>query len=448
MITKFKLFFSGEKRTVKAKKNILASLIIKGIDSIVYLLLVPITLGFLNSYEYGIWLTLNSVLMWINSFDIGLGNGMRNKVTEAIATDNKELAQIYVSTTFIMLIMLMGIIILIGSTLSPLINWYAILGTNSTQIPNLDRIVYFTFLIFCLNFIFKFIGNVYLALQLPAINNLMITSGHLLSLIIIYTLTKLINGNLMIVAIIYSGCPLIIYLIAYPITFKKLFPYLSPSIHGFNRIYLKSLFNVSIQFFLLQISGILLFSFTNLLISHQFGPDKVTPYNISYRYFSIMPMIMTLIISPMWSATTDAFIKGDINWIKNIIKRFNRILGCAFIILFIMVCISKQTYSIWIGTEIHIPFQLSCLMACYIYILIVSLTYSNFINGVGKLRLQTITTVGMAICFFPLAHTLGEEWNINGIVVSMCILNLPGLILNIIQFNKLINNKANGIWGR
>ncbi|MDE7189740.1 MAG: hypothetical protein K2N96_06305, partial [Muribaculaceae bacterium] len=86
----FKTFFKGEERTVKAKKNILASILIKGIDAVVYLLLVPVTLGYLNPYEYGIWLTLNSMLMWINSFDIGLGNGMRNKLAEAIAQNNKD----------------------------------------------------------------------------------------------------------------------------------------------------------------------------------------------------------------------------------------------------------------------------------------------------------------------------------------------------------------------
>ena len=67
----------GDARTVKARKNVLASVLLKGIDGIVYLLFVPVTLGYLKSYEYGVWLTMNSILLWIDSFDIGLGNGMR-----------------------------------------------------------------------------------------------------------------------------------------------------------------------------------------------------------------------------------------------------------------------------------------------------------------------------------------------------------------------------------
>ena len=116
------------------------------------------TLGYLNSYEYGIWLTLNSILMWINSFDIGLGNGLRNRLAEAVAKNDLSLGRIYVSTTFFMLIFLMSGLIILGSIAEPFVNWYDILSTSPEQIPHLKEIVYVSFLIFCLNFIFKFIS--------------------------------------------------------------------------------------------------------------------------------------------------------------------------------------------------------------------------------------------------------------------------------------------------
>ena len=100
----------GDARTVRANKNIVASGFIKLADTLVYLLLVPLTLGYLNAYEYGIWLTLNSMLTWINSFDVGLGNGLRNKLAIALAEGNRSSARIYVSTTFYMLIFIIGII--------------------------------------------------------------------------------------------------------------------------------------------------------------------------------------------------------------------------------------------------------------------------------------------------------------------------------------------------
>lgn len=442
----FKQLTNGDSRTARAKKNILASILLKGVDSFVYLLLVPVTLGYLNPYEYGIWLTLNSILMWINSFDIGLGNGMRNKLAIAMANGDKKLGRIYVSTTFFMLVMLMGALITVGTLCEPFIDWYDILSTSPAMVPHLDEIVYVAFAIFCLNFIFKFIGNVYLALQLPAVNNLMGVIGHLLSLIIIFILTKTTTGSLFWVAVAYSASPLLVYLIAYPITFCKIYPDLLPSIKQFRWSYLKDLFNIGVQFFLLQLSGILLFAFANLLISHLFGPENVTPYNIAYRYFSLVPMVMNIIIAPMWSATTEAYAKGDIDWIKRTMNSINKILILATAGLVVMVIISRFIYHIWVGNEVEIPYSLSSLMALYIAILVWSLAYSNFLNGLSKLRLQTINTVAVALLFCPVCYFLGRDFGIVGVVTGMCVLNIPGVILNIIQFKKLITDTAKGIW--
>lgn len=88
-----KIFHSEHERTRRAKKNIIYSFAIKALSVITYLLLVPITLNYLNATEYGIWLTLSSVLMWINTFDRGLGNGLRNKLSEALANDEWELGR-------------------------------------------------------------------------------------------------------------------------------------------------------------------------------------------------------------------------------------------------------------------------------------------------------------------------------------------------------------------
>ncbi len=441
-ISKIPKLLGEDTRSQKASKNIIASMVIKGIDTIVYLALVPLTLGYLNPYEYGIWLTLNSILMWINSFDIGLGNGLRNKLAEAEANNNKELARTYVSTTFFMLIVLMSVIAIIGCILIYHLNWYDILGATEKNVSNLNKIVLLSFAIFCLNFVVKFVGNVYLALQLPAINNLMVTSGHLLSLIVIFILTKITKGSLLYVAVAYSISPVIIYLTAYPVTFFKVYSYLSPSIKFFDSEHLKSLLSVGFQFFLLQIAGIVLFSFSNIIISKEFGPDKVTPYNISYRYFSMMLMIIGLVSAPMWSATTDAFIRVDYTWIKKTIKKIQKIIMLMTVGIIIMVIFSCDIYRIWVGEEIDIPYLMSSLMALYILILMWSTSYSNFLNGMGKLRLQTIVTIIEALTFYPICHFLGCIWGVYGVISGMIIINSIGMIVNITQTHFILNNKV------
>lgn len=93
----------GSERSIKAKKNVLSMLFIKGGSILVGLLLVPLTLEYVDSESYGIWLTLSSMVAWISFFDIGINNGLKNKLAESLALKNYELGQKYVSTTYAIL---------------------------------------------------------------------------------------------------------------------------------------------------------------------------------------------------------------------------------------------------------------------------------------------------------------------------------------------------------
>ena len=78
--TIYRFFNQGSERTVKAKKNILLMLLIKGGNILIGVLLVPITLGYVDTDCYGIWLTLSSMVLWISFFDIGLNNGLKQNL--------------------------------------------------------------------------------------------------------------------------------------------------------------------------------------------------------------------------------------------------------------------------------------------------------------------------------------------------------------------------------
>lgn len=338
------------------------------------------------------------------------------------------------------------LVFLIGSIAINNINWYNVLNVDNDSVPDISKIINYSFLFFCLNFILKFIGNVYQAKQLPAINYLIAFAGHLLSLVLIYILTKTIEGSLFWVAIVYSASPPLVYLICYPITFKKLYPYLSPSLRYFKKALLRDLLSLSIVFFILQIMGIVLFSLSNIVISNMFGPDQVTPYNIAYRYFSVVSMLFSLFLAPIWSASTDAYVRGELEWIKNCIKKLSKAMLILLAVIVVMVAVSPIVYRLWIGGEVEISFQLSLLMGIYMFILMWSLSFSSVLNGLGILYMQMFNIIGMSIFFYPVCLFLGNKYGVVGIVIAMCTLNIPGAILNTIQLYKITNRSATGIW--
>lgn len=96
----------GNHRTLEAKKNIVDSFWVKSLNAAINLILVPLTINYVSPTKYGIWLTLSSIILWFTIFDIGLGNGLRNKFAEAKARGNIEQARIYISTSYALLILI------------------------------------------------------------------------------------------------------------------------------------------------------------------------------------------------------------------------------------------------------------------------------------------------------------------------------------------------------
>jgi O-antigen/teichoic acid export membrane protein len=439
--------FNGSQRTIRAKKNILSTVLLKGCSVVVSFLLVPVTLGYLNQYEYGIWLTLSSILMWINYFDAGLGNGLRNKLAEALAVNDRELAGIYVSTAFFLLAMIVFAVYIIFLLAQFRLDWYKILNVPPDSIRSLNSLVSIVFLFFCISFVLRIIGNIYLANQLPAVNDLLVFLGNVLSLLLIFVFTRISTGDLTKTALTYSCMPVLVYSAAYPVTFFCKYPYLRPKISAVNFKYSKDLLGLGLQFFIVQITCLIVFSTSNLLINRMLGPEQVTTYNIAFKYFSAITMIFGIVIAPMWSAITDAYTRNEFDWIKRAVRGMRFIWLALFIVTIIMILLSNIVYRIWVGEGIKIPLSLSVLMGVYVTISNWNNIYAYFINGVGKIRLQLYCAIICGIVFLPLAIEMCKRFGMNGIIAAMCIVLLPGSII-LIQYGKIINKTAIGIWNK
>lgn len=447
MKKKWKEFTIGNSRTALIKKNVLASFFIKAWSALVQLALVPLTLSCLGVYENGVWLTISSVLLWIDNLDIGLGNGLRNKLAICMAQNDTAKAREMVSSTLAMLI---GIIIpvvclLIAAEL--LGDTYSVFNVDSQRVSNLTTVVIVATILVGTTFVFKFLGNFYMGLQLPAVNNLMGSIGSTLVLIGTYIVYLQGSHSMLLIALINTGAPLVVYLICYPITFMGKYKALRPSIKFISLGAAKELFSLGFKFFLLQIPGVILFFTSNILISHLFTPEMVTPYQIAHRYFALTMTLFSIICVPFWTATTDAYARKDYPWIRHANKILNIIMLSILALIVLMTVLSGFVYDIWIQGQAFVPFSITLISAIYQFIILLSMRYSYVLNGIGVLHLQLIFTITASVVYIPLAVYFGRmTHDINSLLIVMCAVNLPGLIVNYIQYKKIIKGKATGIW--
>lgn len=441
-------FFSkGSKRSILIKKNIIASFLIKGWSALVQFLLVPLTLACLGEYENGVWLTISSVLLWINNLDIGLGNGLRNKLAVYMARGDNDKAREMVSSTFIMLCIIITPVLIILLLFEVYSDNYRLFNVDIGLIGNLDIVLYVATIMVCATFIFKFIGNFYMGLQLPSVNNFIGSIGSTLALLGTYIIYLSGNRSLLLVASVNLSAPLLVYLLAFPITFMGKYKFLSPSLKYINKSSIRELFSIGFKFFALQIPAVLLFFTSNILISKLFNPALVTPYQIAYRYFVMTMTLFSIICVPYWTATTDAYEKRDFEWIRRANCTLNRFVLLLFFIIVCMILLSKPVYSVWIGDNSDVPFSMTVIAGLYQFLLIYSMRYSYVLNGIGALRLQLIFTILAAAIYIPLATLVCHlTHDINYLLLLMCVVHVPGFVVNIIQYHKIMNGTAKGIW--
>ncbi|MEG8947214.1 MATE family efflux transporter [Rosettibacter firmus] len=427
-------------RTKLLVKNILAGLFIKGGVVICTLLLVPLTIDFVDVKQYGIWLTLSSIIGWASLFDVGLGHGLRNKFAEAIALNELERAKHYVSSAYFTLAIIIILLSLIYKILEPFINWAVILAAPQDTAYNLSIVASIVVYTFLFQLLLKLINSLLMASQLNAIASFISLISNLFSLVFIFIAKKTLTGNLVILSFIYSIVPTIVLLFYNIYFFNTIYKKFKPKFSYVRISDIKSLFGLGSLFFIIQIAVIIQFQTANILIAHWFSAEDVAVYNICYKYFSIISMSFSLIIAPYWSAFTEAYSKNEITWIKKVINKTIKLWLLFSFVGFILLILSPIGFRIWIGSRIEIPYCLSFLMLIYVLLLCFGSIFVMFINGIGKINVQTISSLISPLIFIILAYLFIKilSFGLSGIVLAIIISNFYGPIIAPIQYLKFI----------
>ena len=438
----------GTERSATIKKNIFWSLIIKGISILVSLMLVPMTLGYVSVEIYGVWLTISSILHWLTYMDVGFTLGLKNRLAEALAKEDYEKGKSLVSTTYFIMITIFIPLSLILWNICPLINWCEILNVAQSNQKIIIKTIQILFAFVSLQMIVNVFIAVVAAHQKTALSSLFNVIGQVFSLIIIGCMTKFVEPSLINLAFAYSMMPIFIVAVSSIVYFRTSMRKVAPSIKSINTSYIKDLWNLGVKFFIIQIQQIVLYQATNLLISHIESPEAVTQYNIAYKILNVVVMVYTIILTPLWPAYTDAYTKKDFKWMKNIYKKMKNIFGILCILIVLITIVSPVLYKIWIGDKVTIPILLTISISIYTLIHCWDSLQVMLINGIGAVKLQSnIILIGL-ILHIPLSLFLGKYIGIYGVITSMCIVNLIYASFFTIQTNKLLNQKAKGIWAK
>jgi O-antigen/teichoic acid export membrane protein len=443
------LFNKGQQRSIKIKKNIAAAFIIKCTSIAISLVLVPLTINYINPTRYGIWLTISSIVAWFSFFDIGLSQGLRNKFAEAKTLKNDHLAQVYVSTAYAILACIFTGIWVVFVIANNFLNWSHILNISKSLSYEVSILALIVFTYFCIQFIFRTITTLLLADQESAGSSLIDVIGQIVCLFLIALAVKYTVGSLITLGIILCGSPLMVLLISNIILFRGKYAKYKPKFSKIRPIFAKDLFTLGMKFFIIQIASIIQYETANIIIARNFGTLEVTSYNIVYKYFSILNMVFMIFITPFWSASTEAYLKNDFAWIKACIKKYNYLNLLMFFLGLLMLIFSDVVYKTWLGQgKVPINFELSLSAFLFFSIGMFGSKYVFFLNGINALKIQFWTSLiapflyVIVVMIFINVFRLG----VYSLFIAAIVVNINAYLLAPMQYYKIIIQGKKGIW--
>ena len=411
-------------------------------------LYVPLLYDALDTTNYGVWLTLTSLVSWIAMCDIGLGNGLRNKLTESLVLGDVSDGKKYVSTAYVCIFSIIMMLMLLFCAICRYIPWNTILNADCIEAPVVLQLVIVVFVSFCLRFALNLINSVLLAMQLPALSSFLIFVEQLLAFVIVWVLVKQFEiTSILILGSVISITPVVVLLIASFILYSTRFRQIAPSMKHVELSKARSIVSLGVKFFVLQLGMIILNQSNNLIITHVVGQQAVVDYNVAFKYMNTLLILFNIIATPIWSATTDAYTRGDYDWINSANKKLVRIAFLMSAAGGLMLLCSPWFYRLWIGASyVEIPFSISLWWYLYIVFMMLYGSYGYFINGFGHLRLQMIVTIISSLAYPVLAVIMGKIFGLNGVLIMFVITAVVNYIWSKLQYTRIVSRTAVGVW--
>ncbi len=428
--------------------NVVYSFGIKGMSLFIGLFTTPAYIRYFNNDEImGVWFTILSVLAWILNCDMGIGNGLRNRLVGAMKSHEPDEARKYVSSAYIFSCGVSGLVILVIIVASAFVNWnrFFNISTNILDENTMKTALIILITSICMQLTLRLITSIMYALQkafVPSLLNLLTNVGML----VFATLaTRIgINGNFVYMAWAY------LFAVNLPLILTTIFVFgvtnteLRPELRLYTHSYALSTLKVGTVFLWLQLMAMVLNSTNSYLVTIFLGNTATVDFNIYNKIFTLIGTLVALSSAPIWSAATKAQVEKNYAWLNRLFRKFMFVAILGIVGNFILIGPLQFVFNFWLKeNSIQVNYLYAAVFAMYGGVMIWSNSITCFVNGLGELKLQFVLLTFGAIIDIPVTYYLCQK---TGSYTSVCLANiialLPYVTMQTIWLVRYLNKKS------
>lgn len=401
MLKKIIIKIQSDMRYKKALLSVLANIFSKAVGVVLIIMSIRLTLPYLGSERYGVWVLISGLTTFLTLLDLGVGNSIPNRITYAIVNYKKQrLNKVIMGCLGVLVVISFASYILLTIILT-IVPWNKVIQSNDITLINETKSSAKLFIIlFSYNIIIGGVQRIHQSFQSGYIPHLISGIASSISILVLY-IACLNEANVPTLILSTFGVQCIInstllFLIPFKFNFNK-------KIIIWIKIEYKKIINNSKLFFLMQIGQLVGWGADNIIISWNLGTASVAMFSVAVRLFQLISLPLLILNAPLWTAYADAHHKSDNHFLKNTFQiSFITTLISSIFFGGIIVLFYQQIVEFLTKDTIKVIFSL--IFAYYILSILEALgnSVSMYLNGTNQISMQVKATLIFVVIGLPL----------------------------------------------
>ena len=407
----------SQERYRRAALTTLSSVLSRAITVITSLITVRLTVEYLGTERYGLWMTITSVVSMLLFADLGIGNGLVNVISEAHGRDDDEAAHRYMSTGFFALlgiaVLLVGVFVLIY----PFISWPRVFNVSSPLAVREAGPAMVVFIVcFLLNLPLDVVQRLQAGYQEGFATNTWRALGSLLGLSGLIAAMHFGYGLPILILAVVGGQLLGVvgnWIHEFGWTHRRFWPQWA----HYDSAAARKILSIGVWFFVGQACATFSIPVDNIIITQILGPEAVTQYSVPMRLFILIATISGMFVVPLWPAYGESLARGDIHWVRSTYYHsllYNLVVFAP--ITLATAVLGKPIVHLWVGKEIQPTYPLLMGMAVWTVFTVAMGAMNACLTGITEVKFQAAVAVAAAIASMVLKILMAKAFGLWGVV--------------------------------
>ena len=337
------------------------------------LITIPLTLSYLGTERFGLWMALTSFIAFLTFTDMGLGVGLQNVLAKCHGEgENTSVSpRSYVSSVMFVMIFICVILIVVAVLILPHIPLVRLIKVNTDAArAELLPAAQVVLIAFGFSLPAGLVQRIYNGYQQGYLANLWLLLGRIVGFVgVLFCIWQKLGLPSLIASV--QGLPFVCLAIGSLWLFGKNSS-LRPSIRAVNWSAMHSIFGTAVTAVGAQVAYVVLINGPAIVIANRLGTAAVTPFAVTQRLLGVLAILLSTSILPLWPAYGEAAARGDWGWVRKTTRRSFHLAAIIYIPAFVIMAVGgRYIIHIWTQDASAVP-SLTLLMACNVWCVIMA----------------------------------------------------------------------------